>query len=183
MQPLYTLNRLTFFLAFAFPITALSQAGASFACAQPETHQHRLQNDEHYRRAFEQQEALLYEQARRTIAPRGASSTYTLPVVFHIIHDNGDENITDAAVDAALQRLNKAFANTGPYNPATGVDIKISFCLARRSPEAAATTGMLRGQSPLTEFNYNDPKGPQPLEPAGIHQHLDRAGNLQQQWL
>src|SRR5687768_8309288 len=47
---------------------------------------------------------------------RQQENVYTLPVVFHIIHQNGAENIPDATVIDAFQRLNDAFANRGIYD-------------------------------------------------------------------
>lgn len=79
---------------------------------------------------------------------------YTLPVVVHIVHDNGAENITDAMVLQGMQHLNEAFANMGYYDQGTGVNTQIQFCLAKRDPDGNATTGINRVQSPLTEINY-----------------------------
>src|SRR5690606_36673390 len=36
-----------------------------------------------------------------------------------------------------------------------GVDTEIAFCLARRDPQGAATTGINRLKSALTELNYD----------------------------
>lgn len=61
-------------------------------------------------------------------------ATVVLPVVVHIIHNNGTENISDARVLAGIQHLNEAFRNTGYYDPATGVNTNIQFCLVKRDP-------------------------------------------------
>ena len=61
-----------------------------------------------------------------------ANDLITLPVVVHIIHNNGPENISDAQVMQGIQHLNDAFRNVSVYNPQTGVDTKIEFCLAQR---------------------------------------------------
>lgn len=88
---------------------------------------------------------------------QGASNKmadYTLPVVFHIIHQNGPENITDAQVLQALGDLNNAYANSNFYGGNDGVDTKIQFCLARRDPNGNATTGINRVVSPLTDLTF-----------------------------
>ncbi|MCB0521628.1 MAG: T9SS type A sorting domain-containing protein [Saprospiraceae bacterium] len=77
---------------------------------------------------------------------------YTLPVVVHIIHDGGSENIPDAQVLQGIQDLNDAYANVGYYDPTTGVDTRIQFCLAKRDPGGNATTGINRVQTPLTDM-------------------------------
>lgn len=79
---------------------------------------------------------------------------YTLPVVFHIIHQNGPENISDAAVLTAFNNLNDAFANTNFYGGSDGVDTKIQFCLAKRDPNGNPTTGINRVVSPLTNASF-----------------------------
>lgn len=139
------------FLALTIAVSLFGQAG-TFDCAQSELHQHRLSTDPAYRDAHALAEKELRKQA---LEPARASVLYTLPVVFHIIHDGGAENIPDAQVEQALQHLNDAFANTAYYDPSTGVDVEIQFCLARRDPEGDATIGIERVQSSLTSFNYS----------------------------
>jgi len=76
-----------------------------------------------------------------------------LPVVVHIIHDNGPENISDAQVLQGLADLNAAFANMGTYHIATGVESQIQFCLAKRDPEGNLTNGIIRTTSPFTDMS------------------------------
>lgn len=60
--------------------------------------------------------------------------TYTIPVVFHVLHlgepSGTGSNISDAQILQALADLNADFANT--YN--TGTDAMIQFCLAQQDP-------------------------------------------------
>lgn len=81
-----------------------------------------------------------------------AEDVYTIPVVVHIIHDGGAENISDTRVIAGIQHMNDAFANVGVYDPSTGVSTGIQFCLAKRDPSGAFTTGITRTQSPMTDL-------------------------------
>ncbi len=83
---------------------------------------------------------------------RGGDELHTIPVVVHIIHDNGTENISDAMVEAGIAHLNDAFANSGAYQIADGVDVGIRFCLAQQDPDGLPTTGITRHVSPLTEM-------------------------------
>jgi len=76
----------------------------------------------------------------------------TLPVVVHIVHDNGPENISDALVLNGIQELNEAFANMAYYDQGTGTNTMIQFCLARRTPDDQVTTGITRDQNSLTEL-------------------------------
>lgn len=69
-------------------------------------------------------------------------SLQTIPVVVHIIHNSGPENISDAQVTTAIANINAKFA-ASPFN-------QIQFCLAQRDPNGNATTGITRNSSPLT---------------------------------
>lgn len=77
---------------------------------------------------------------------------HTIPVVVHIIHNNGAENIADAQVLDGIQHLNDAFSNVGFYDPSTGVDVEIRFCLAEQDPDGNFSTGITRTVSPLTNM-------------------------------
>lgn len=89
--------------------------------------------------------------------PPTTQSLYTLPVVVHIVHYAGtplgtNENISNLTAQNAITWLNEAFANIGYYDPLTGVDTDIQFCLAQRDPNGAATTGIEHLPSPLTNM-------------------------------
>ena len=84
------------------------------------------------------------------------AAVITLPVVVHIIHNNSSENISNAQVLAGIQHLNEAFANTGYYDPADGVNTQIQFCLAQRDPNGNATIGITRDVSPYTVMGGPD---------------------------
>ncbi len=83
---------------------------------------------------------------------RNSAPPYLLPVVFHIIHQNGTENIPDEQVLQNLQDLNDAFANKGYYDPTTGADMQIQFCLAKQTPLREPTSGINRINSYLTKM-------------------------------
>ena len=51
----------------------------------------------------------------------------SIPVVVHIIHMNGPENITNQQVIDGIAHLNDAFANTGAYYNINGVNTNIQF--------------------------------------------------------
>lgn len=82
-------------------------------------------------------------------------SKITLPVVIHIIHNNGPENISDIQAQNAIQYLNDAFQNQGYFNSTDGIDTEIEFCLARRTPFGDSTTGIIRYQSPSTDMSLS----------------------------
>lgn len=75
-----------------------------------------------------------------------------ISVVVHIIHNNGEENISDATVMQGIQDLNDAFSNTGDYFSEDGEDSHIRFCLAQQDPNGLPTTGINRMESSLTNM-------------------------------
>lgn len=88
---------------------------------------------------------------------RGGGSTYIIPVVFHIIHNNGPENIADEQIFDAVRILNEDFnkenADWDNVNPAfvdiVG-DVNIEFRLAQKDPQGNCTKGITRTVSTLT---------------------------------
>jgi len=77
------------------------------------------------------------------------TTIYTIPIVFHILHEYGAENITDAQVHDEMTILNQDYANT---NPDTGDVVtpfdtivgtaKIRFVLAKYDPFGNCTNGI-----------------------------------------
>lgn len=86
-----------------------------------------------------------------------SGETYTIPVVFHVIHDNDAENITPAQIENAIENMNIDFAAE-----TTGIDnVNIAFTdlvsntgirfeLAKRDPDGNCTNGIVRTQHQAT---------------------------------
>ncbi|MCX6198876.1 MAG: M43 family zinc metalloprotease [Bacteroidetes bacterium] len=101
----------------------------------------------------------IYNDMQNGITVSGSRSggvLYTLPVVVHIIHNNGTENISDAQVIQGIQDLNDAYANIGYYDSTSGVNTQVQFCLAKRDPAGQLTTGITRNVSTLTNVDINN---------------------------
>jgi len=88
------------------------------------------------------------------IRPEGGGS-FILPIVFHVIHNGGPENISDGQVTSALEMLNESFDNVGYYDQGTGEKMDIQFCLAQQDPSGNLINGIMRAQSTLTDFDLN----------------------------
>ena len=85
-----------------------------------------------------------------------------IPVVFHVVHDNGMENISDAQIHEAMVQLNEDFSATNPELPdvhpgfeSLVADVGFAFQLADFDPNGAPTTGINRMQSELTYNGSN----------------------------
>jgi len=72
------------------------------------------------------------------------STTYTIPVVFHVIHTGGAVgtiyNPSDATIQAMMTYMNNVYANSNN----AGVNIQLQFALAQRTPDCSSTTGIVR---------------------------------------
>ncbi|MGB0403815.1 MAG: M43 family zinc metalloprotease [Salibacteraceae bacterium] len=86
-----------------------------------------------------------------------ADVDYIIPVVFHILHENGPENITDTEIHDQMRILNEDFQMTNddlsavePRFKSIIGDAKIEFRLARTDPQGNPTTGIDRIESSLT---------------------------------
>lgn len=91
------------------------------------------------------------------------SAQYTIPVVVHVIHNNGPENISDALVLDAIAEVNRNFnaqnaSLAGVASPFVGVvgNMQIEFCLAHTDPQGLATSGIEHVVSPLTYRGDSD---------------------------
>jgi hypothetical protein len=80
-----------------------------------------------------------------------AVAIYTIPIVFHILHQGGAENISDAQVIDAVDILNRDFnklnADTSnvvlPFKTLIG-DTKFVFQLATKDPNGICTNSIIR---------------------------------------
>lgn len=95
----------------------------------------------------------LYTQKMNSQCRNVTEHIKTIPVVVHIIHNNGSENISDAQVASQIQVMNEDYRKIPFTNgDGNGVDMEIQFCLAKITPEGACTNGIVRIQSTLTNL-------------------------------
>jgi len=86
----------------------------------------------------------------RSLASSSSGTTFIIPVVVYVVHQNGPENITDQQVMSQLDALNNAFDPQG-----------IKFCLATTegcdnfgcNPFPGTTPGIFRIQNSLTDHH------------------------------
>jgi len=83
--------------------------------------------------------------------PTAKTILYTIPVVFHVIHTGGIENISDAQIlDAIVQmnidysKLNPDTAQIVPVFKPIAADCQIQFKLAKLDPNGQCTNGITR---------------------------------------
>ncbi len=98
-------------------------------------------------------------------SPTKSNATYIIPVVFHVIHNYGVENIPDYQIIDAVNQLNiqyrKLNADTSEIVSSfqsIAADTKIEFRLAGLDPQGNCTNGITRTASSLTLPGNHDVK-------------------------
>lgn len=103
-------------------------------------------------------------QQRKGISQREENTgiIYTIPVVFHIVLSDPSV-VTDAQIQAQLDKLNNVFSGTNADSSSIPswfkslfAKSKIRFCLAQRTPDGAPSTGITRTVSSSNSFTYDD---------------------------
>jgi PKD repeat protein len=90
---------------------------------------------------------------------------YTIPVVFHVIHNYGNENISKAQILDAVEIMNKSFQKLyadsvivcSAFRPIIA-DVQVQFRLAQLDPNGNCTDGITRTVSSLTYAADDDVK-------------------------
>ena len=89
----------------------------------------------------------------------------TIPVVFHVIHNYGPENISKAQILEQMEILNKDFRRRNSDTSKTrsifkdrAVDCEVEFKLATKDPDGNCTDGITRTVSALTNGGDEDVK-------------------------
>ncbi len=110
---------------------------------------------------FTQQFALNYNQ---NIQTKGVIS-YTIPVVFHVIHNYGVENVSNAQRLDGLRILNEGYQKRNPdtallISPfkAIAADCEIEFRLAQIDPDGNCTNGITRHVDSSTYSGFHNVK-------------------------
>lgn len=161
--------------------------------------QHRCGTDEHLETLIKQNPSIKdaktkfeadYRQFQANYKPEDYKTTqqlgkkaapkYIIPVVVHVFHNNGSENISEAQVLSEINFLNKSFRNNvnDTINRRAGwfkaspestdsfyfdyknlaADSEIEFRLAKKDPQGNCTNGIVRIHTPFTTKGNDDLK-------------------------
>ncbi len=91
-----------------------------------------------------------------------AATDFTIPVVFHVLHLGGSENISDAQIQDAVAILNRDFkkknADTlsivNEFKP-LAANCRVSFVLASKDPDGKCTNGITRHYTTKTDWDVD----------------------------
>jgi PKD repeat protein len=86
----------------------------------------------------------------------------TIPVVFHILHQDGPENISDEQIKDQIRILNRDYSkqNADTINVVPGyknniANVGFQFVLASIDPQGKCTSGIIRHKTPKTNWDAN----------------------------
>ncbi len=136
-------------------------------CGTDEMHQQLFQKHPEYNagvtRAYHRLQAETAGYMQQMTPKNG--NPYVIPVVFHIIHNYGPENINDSQVLDAVRLINEQFrkrnADTSSIVPAfknIAADCEIEFRIAQLDPNGNCTSGITRTVSSLTHIGDHQVK-------------------------
>lgn len=160
-------KQLLFAAGLAFcSATAVMGQQQIIPCWTTEAQQQAFTADPALKQKFELEQSMFDLQYQQALQAQGnaqqkvATPVYTVPVVFHILHQNGAENISDQTCIDALAQVNKDYRKLGSdiasINPSFAslyVDAEINFMLAHKDPNGNCTTGIVHHYDANTNWN------------------------------
>ena len=171
MNHLY--SKLLVIAALLLPLSTLAQSSAARPekCLAHHMYQEQLAGDANFQINQQNLEIETQQFVNQYIADkqagnqRNASVVRIIPVVFHIIHIGGPENISRTqcvnqidSLNMDFRRLNADAAQTPAPFQALGGDAEIEFRLATLDPQGNCTDGVVRVYSELTTDARNNVK-------------------------
>jgi PKD repeat protein len=147
------MKNLTTLIILLLPFLVFSQNHNHETCGTDYYHQEMFKQDKN----LEQSVNAAMNKKVRVNSSRASEEVYIIPVVFHIIHQGGSENIPDKNVEDMMRRLNDDFRNLSDTSGLRDVfyglpaDIKVEFRLAQIDPNGNCTNGITRTFSSATE--------------------------------
>lgn len=113
----------------------------------------------------EYEKQLAQQEQNKVVQPQALPPVYIIPIVFHILHNNGVENISDAQIYDEMRILNEDFRKLNADTSAIvasfkaiAADAEIEFRLARKDPSGNCTNGIDRIATPETYIGDNGSK-------------------------
>ncbi|MDG2343339.1 MAG: M43 family zinc metalloprotease [Flavobacteriales bacterium] len=117
----------------------------------------KLKSNPAYMKGFIKDQMEMQEQELKIKSGSRQSVVYTIPVVFHVLHDGGPENISKAQIDDAMFILNRDYnLQNSDANNVQSVfqgmpsDVQLEFKLATKAPNGQCFSGVTRTQNAIS---------------------------------
>ena len=145
------------FTIFIFQTPSFLSQSPQHSCGQHIVLKELLENDDF--KAYYDQEQKSFSSNNQISAPK-SSVLHKIPVVFHIVHNNGVEKIDRSQVLDALEKLNIDLRALRPdtstvdslFKPLIA-DIEVEFVLATKAPDGTCFSGITMTETP---YSYNN---------------------------
>ncbi len=145
------------FTIFIFQTPSFLSQSPQHSCGQHIVLKELLKNDDF--KAYYDQEQKSFSSNNQISTPK-SSVLHKIPVVFHIVHNNGVEKIDRSQVLDALEKLNIDLRALRPdtstvdslFKPLIA-DIEVEFVLATKAPDGTCFSGITMTETP---FSYNN---------------------------
>ncbi|PDH50161.1 MAG: hypothetical protein CND37_00055 [Bacteroidetes bacterium MED-G20] len=145
------------FTIFIFQTPSFLSQSPQHSCGQHIVLKELLKNDDF--KAYYDQEQKSFSSNNQISAPK-SSVLHKIPVVFHIVHNNGVEKIDRSQVLDALEKLNIDLRALRPdtstvdslFKPLIA-DIEVEFVLATKAPDGTCFSGITMTETP---YSYNN---------------------------
>ena len=151
------------FLIFSFSILVSHGQITKTRCSTMENRTRLMEKDPGMAQRIEEQNIQLQNWIQDHGATGKTNTTITIPVVVHVVYNTAAENISDAQVLSQIDILNQDFGRQNADTSQTPVPFKalaantgIQFCLASRDVNGNWTTGIVRKQTSITQFDIDD---------------------------
>ncbi len=148
-----------YLFTFCFVLTVMAGAAQEFHCGTDQAMKKMYDSNPALKKAMLQRNQQLQAQSQRKTS--SSSATYVIPMVFHVLHQGGPENILDEQVKDAVRILNRDFARQNPDTVEIIPEFKnladsskIQFALATLDPNGNCTNGIVHYYD--TDADWND---------------------------
>lgn len=156
-------------IAFLTVQLVIAQSSAQHQwCATDQALEDYFQQNPQQRLVFEAENQRFAKEMTTVLQTNKSNHKLIVPVVVHVIHSNGQGNITKAQIDDAIRVVNEDFNKlNGDTSTVRSVfsnlieDMEIEFRLARKDPNGNCTEGVTRTNNPsasVSPSNRNAPK-------------------------
>jgi len=149
-------------LTFFTSVLGFSQSNMQMPCGTYEAMEQHFASHPQDRMRYENAQKELLQSVTINASAKPAAFEYTVPVVFHVLHQGGPENVSDAVIMAALDQVNRDFSRAGSDTGAIFapfrsryVNSEIKFVLAKRDPQGNCTNGIVRYIDPKTNWSQS----------------------------
>src|SRR5688572_9618901 len=155
-----------------FILPAALMMAARLAAQQPLCHTTEMQNAwfeahpelkagyEQLQKEAAETDKAMFQYGYQQMGAKSSGASFTIPVVFHILHQGGSENISDEQVTYAVNILTRDFSKTNAdttalvsaFNSEIG-NLEITCVLATKETSDNSTSDIVRHGYPKTDWS------------------------------